>query len=108
MSDDMVQLGNSKCGNNTTIETKDICEKFMEYFMSKREISWQQHQSLKSFKIVFLVTAFSWTKNNLEKRFLSIFLPNFVFVAVIELFSSKILTHLWKNPHFTLLNAKRF
>ena len=37
---DMLQ--NSRCGNNAAIETKEIREKLMEYFMNKVAISWQR------------------------------------------------------------------
>ena len=48
----MLQLENSKCGNNAAIETKEIGEEFMEYFINKGASSWQQIQSLRSLKIV--------------------------------------------------------
>ena len=33
-------LQNSKFGNNAAIETKDIREELIEYFINKRAISW--------------------------------------------------------------------
>ena len=54
MSDDILQLGNSKCSNNAAFETKDIREEFVGYFMSKEKITWQQNQPLQSFEIVCL------------------------------------------------------
>ena len=55
----MLQLENSKYGNNVAIGTKEIHEEFMEYLISKGAISWLRRQSLRSFQVVIFVLAAS-------------------------------------------------
>lgn len=53
-------LHNLKCGNNAAIKAKKIREELMEYFISKKAISWQRNQSLRIFEIIIFALA-TWT-----------------------------------------------